>query len=314
MMRRPLCQYFSADPTLLQEEISFCFNHPTFGPGSIPPSQRHASDPDNAAPGADFPVALLVPHGALCDAGPVTACGYAALSSAAHLTAVCPQTALMIGTSHRPAPPLCLSAQPWLLPFGTFHPDAGLISRLTQQGIPVAELYHDQEHSIENQLPFLHEVCGSHNLHIAPLLVSSALDLTSAPQWAQRIASCIRQTPRTVVVIGTTDFTHAGAGYGELPSGRPQRQHGSVSAAELLAYTQSQDGPVLSAVKSFDAQRVVEQQQRTQCSMCGLHATVLTMEVARCLGMSGGRLLSYAVSSQVLPRDDVTGFASFSFQ
>lgn len=47
--------------------------------------------------------------------------------------------------------------------------------------------------------------------------------------------------------------------------------------------------------------------------MCGLKAALLTMEIAANFSYQNGKLLKYAVSIEVFPREDATGFASFKF-
>lgn len=47
--------------------------------------------------------------------------------------------------------------------------------------------------------------------------------------------------------------------------------------------------------------------------MCGLKAALLTMEIVTNLAYSNAKLLKYAVSIEVFPREDATGFASFKF-
>ena len=54
---------------------------------------------------------------------------------------------------------------------GMLMPDLTLINELTQEGIPVDESAHVNEHSIENQLPFLQQLYPG--IKLVPISVAS---------------------------------------------------------------------------------------------------------------------------------------------
>ena len=119
----------------------------------------------------------------------------------------------------------------------------------------------------------------------------------------------------TTVVIGTTDYTHAGPGYRELPACLEPPVGGWSSATgqeALVEYTRARDKPVLDAVVGGGAAAIETSGRGT--SMCGLWAAALTVEISSGLGMKQRHLLKYAVSSEVSPHPsgNVTGFAAIA--
>lgn len=114
-----------------------------------------------------------------------------------------------------------------------------------------------------------------------------------------------------VVLIVSSDFTHAGPGYGELPpAGLP-----------LEGYMAAQDAPLLRAIQQGSAQALLAAAAATRNSLCGLWPLVVALEalygdssVAGSGGAAAGRpvLLEYKPAHLILSRPDSTGFAAFA--
>lgn len=107
------------------------------------------------------PKAVIVPHAGLVYSGPIAAAAYARVN---------PQKisrVVLIGPSHRvPFRGLAASgASAWRTPLGE-------VSLEPVSGIPELELAHEQEHSLEVQLPFLQTVLN--RFRLIPLVTGDA--------------------------------------------------------------------------------------------------------------------------------------------
>jgi len=172
------------------------------------------------------------------------------------------------------------------------------VEELRSRGYPVNRQVHDQEHSIENQLPFL--VSIQPGVRLVPVGVG-AVDLAAASRIAGDIAALVAKCGDEVVLLGTTDFSHEGPAYGGA--------HMTVEG--VTALTRTKDAPLLHAVKCMDAARLLELGKRS--SMCGAGAAAVLLLACQTLGWTTSRLLKYNVNTEISPDYSTTGFAAFSF-
>jgi hypothetical protein len=96
------------------------------------------------------PVGLLLPHGGFCNSGFVAAHGFAALRARPP-----PRRVVVIANNHRAWHKVALSDQPWATPLGRVVPAPALVAAMQRRGYAVDRAAHAEEHSLENQLPFL---------------------------------------------------------------------------------------------------------------------------------------------------------------
>ena len=158
-------------------------------------------------------------------------------------------------------------------------------------------------------------------LSVRATVKRSELHLITAA--ARAVADVIGRTPR-VAVVGTTDYTHAGPGYREVPpSGGPIDDYIRGKDAQFLSMLCPASYPERQA-DAYAAHAVrgelpgLEQlwERGRHISMCGLGATLLCNEIARLVGCRRARVLRYAVGSDITNRGvaDQTGFASVMFE
>mmetsp|Transcript_45655 Transcript_45655/g.145734 ORF Transcript_45655/g.145734 Transcript_45655/m.145734 type:complete len:383 (-) Transcript_45655:55-1203(-) len=283
--REPLCYYFSRQRAALLREVEDAYRHQKHGPGSLPPVPVRSSD-------APPEFMLLVSHGASCDSFPVVAHAFHWLARRGM-----PPTVLILGTFHdNVMPPVALSARPWRTPLGQVEVDMELFQELAKLGYAVDEKGHSQEHSIENQLPFLQHLAP--NVRVVPLGIGR-LSLERARQVAQDIVAVTDNRP--VLLLATTDYMHAGEGYYD----KPPRGH------PLHAFIRSCDEPVLAAIQNCSPELTVAASGMR--GMCGLWPAVVLLHCAQLRGLMQVELLKYAVSGEVWPAPGCTGFASWVF-
>ena len=155
--------------------------------------------------------AAVAPHAGYVYSGPTAATALAGIGAAD------PDRIILLGPSHHMAfsggalPSKDLTA--FATPLGKVSIDQEAIARLRGdpdfQGPAGA---HDQEHSLEVELPFLQIVAPG--ARIVPVLVGVNTDRETSRRMARTLAGLLDE--RTVVVA-SSDFTHHGARYGYAP-------------------------------------------------------------------------------------------------
>ncbi|CAF1121922.1 unnamed protein product [Didymodactylos carnosus] len=292
--RSPLCLYYSSSKNQCLEQIISSYIHP-FGPGELPLSITSKSDL--------FIPCLLVPHGAYCDSGPLYAHAYYWLSKQTCTY----DSALILGTNHRGVgSSIALSPDHWQTPLGLVECDTELLDALVSVGIPVDREAHRQEHSIENQLPFLKHLLP--NIKTVALSFSS-LSIDKAYKVCEQIKKAIQKlSGKRIVIISTTDYTHYGPSYGN----RKQQQ-----LTDNEQYARLCDQPILKSILSNNPEELLHIQQTTQHTMCGLWPTIIVLILSKLLNDDKGqwKLLCYNISSEIMKRNtvDVNGFASLVY-
>lgn len=325
--REPLCSYFSRDAPALRSQVLSAFSHEKHGPRVHACTEAvagAAETPAHSAKEDAFPLALLVPHGAAADSFPVAAHAYNELTRVVAQRPI--RTIFFVGNNHR-SPGVALSDTTWRTPLGALEPESELIEALTAQGIAINNKDHEREHSIENQLPFLQVIFEGCDRLPRIIALSVGYRAFGAPVDVTAIAKTIGDVLRsdrddegswaaTTAIIGTTDYTHAGPGYRELPPDYTTPACGWGSAegqVALVNLARARDKPVLDAVLTGGGATEIVQRGRNT-SMCGVWAAALTVELGIDLGMAKRSLLKYAVSTEVSPHPsaNVTGFAAIA--
>ena len=95
-----------------------------------------------------------------------------------------------------------------------------------------------------------------------------------------------------------------GPGYGEMPQ----------ELSRIPEYIREKDASLITSISEMPNSSELWRKGH-KISMCGLGAAMLTIEIARILKKTTGKLLKYAVGSDICDRGvvDQTGFASFTF-
>lgn len=141
--------------------------------------------------------ALIVPHAGYMYSGIVAAHAYRLLREQQF------RRVLLLGPSHRvPFHGIAASsADTFITPLGEIPVDQALNHQLVEQGLAQwLDTAHEQEHSLEVQLPFLQRVLPTFEL--VPLTVGSA-----TPEQVAAVIESVSNDPRTLVLI-STDLSH----------------------------------------------------------------------------------------------------------
>src|SRR5512139_179223 len=150
-------------------------------------------------PRLGFPKALIVPHAGYVYSGQVAARAYDELAAARGVV----RRVVLFGPSHYVAGRglAVPSAEYFETPLGQIPVDREAIRALAglKQVVP-SDPAHEQEHSLEVQLPFLQKVLGEFAL--VPLSVGAA-----TPEEVAQVLERLWGGPETLIVI-STDLSH----------------------------------------------------------------------------------------------------------
>jgi len=259
--------------------------------GSWYPGDREALTAEvdsyiEAAADASIPgrlVGLVSPHAGLFYSGPVAAHGYSLLRGAQPLTAV------LIGPSHRALfDGLALSAGgAWETPFGDIPIDEALAAGLLAADDAFTDLprVHRDEHCLEMQMPFLARLVRE--LKIVPILMGTQ-SRDEVDRLARALGDVLRGRP--ALLVASTDLSH----------------YHPAHVAQAL------DRVVVDHVERLDGEGLMAALETSHEHACGGGPLVAVMKAAVALGADAARVLRYADSGDVGPRDKsrVVGYLS----
>jgi hypothetical protein len=273
-------QFYESNPETLQEQITSCF-HDERGPGEIPDVNRGPGDIKG----------IVVPHAGYMFSGPIAAHAYAAVAADG-----LPDRFVILGPNHTGygAPVAMMSQGTWDTPLGPVPLDE-------ESGKVLADIAdedrvaHMHEHSIEVQLPFLQFLQDAFTF--LPICLARQ-DQATTKMLGEAIAGI------DALPVASTDFSHAGMGYGERPP----------SSMPVQEYARRQDEKAIDAIKSMDIGGFIETIQREHISMCGYGGVAAVMHAAQENDATEAELLTYGTSYEVHPANSCVGYAALVFR
>jgi len=248
-------------------------------------------------------VAGLVPHAGWVFSGCVAADVFAALESDRS-----PRSVILFGGVHRGigSQAALFGDGRWETPLGTVDIDDRLAERILGQTNLIADdpFCHENEHSIEVQVPFVQRVFP--NAKIVPIMVMPG---PRAFEVGEAVGRTLRAYDYDAVVVGTTDLTHYGPNYGFTPRGVGAKGHAWAK--------DTNDRRFVDMVCSMQGDRVVEEAARNR-NACSAGAVAATMATAGALGATKGTLLAHTSSAEVMGErgqdaSDSVGYAGIVF-
>jgi len=210
---------------------------------------------------------LIVPHAGYVYSGPIAAWAYKQLENRTY------DTVVLVGPSHYQAVSKA-SVYPcgwYRTPLGDVEIDEGISMSLigTSADISYQPEAHDQEHSLEVQLPFLQETLGSFKI------VAIAINDYDPALWtrvADAVADCCKG--RKVLLVASSDLSH----------------YHPRSDAIIL------DQAVVSSVDGCDPVGLQFKARSGACELCGLAAVETVMLACERMGYNASVILRYGDS------------------
>ena len=257
-IRRPAVSdlFYPADPQKLRETIKVYLN--------------------SAKAVCPVPKAIIVPHAGYIYSGPIAASVYVCVSQGRHQI----KRVILLGPSHRLSfEGLAVHhADAFETPLGTVRVDRESIQKISElPQVRVIDAAHDQEHSLEVQLPFLQEVLE--DFILVPLVVGDV-----SPEDVADVIDRLWGGPETLVVV-SSDLSH---------------YHRYETAQELDAATSQ-------AIEALGPERI--QPDRA----CGCYPINGLLTVARHRHMTAKTIDLRNSGDTAGPRDYVVGYGAYVF-
>ncbi|MFW9851795.1 MAG: AmmeMemoRadiSam system protein B [Candidatus Thorarchaeota archaeon] len=270
--------FYSNKPDELIRSIKECFQNP-FGPQKPLDQVEKKSDP--------IPF-FLVPHAGYMYSGPVAAWSFLELSKYAQ-----PDTVIIIGPNHTGLGSeiaIADNVDSWETPLGELEINHELIEKLTDLShiITKDDRAHSREHSIEVQLPFLQYIYKDPVKFIPITLLNQGMD--AAIMLGEIISEACEN--ESITVIASSDFTHY--------------EHHDIAS--------SQDNKVLEKIANLDIKGMYDLKYKLNVSMCGYGPIATTIEAAKRMNRTKGKILAYATSGDVSGmKSQVVGYGAAMF-
>jgi len=262
MIRKPVVagRFYTADPSLLAKEVL-----------NLVEQKKEKIDA----------IGVISPHAGYMYSGGVAG---GVLSSIKSKTSY-----IVLGTNHTGrGKPFGLDRQrTWKTPLGEVGTDdelAGVILKNSKY-IEPDRACHDDEHSIEVQIPFLQSL--NKNFTFVPISIASA-DVKTYKDIGIELAKAVKASKKDITIIASSDMTH-------YESRESAKKKDMLAIEKILSL--DVDG-FLAAIEEYDI------------SMCGFAPTAVMMQASIELGAKRAKLINYKTSGDASgDYSEVVGYA-----
>ena len=274
-MRPPIVagQFYAGTRSALLKQIENCYLH-RLGPGRVP---KLKADGKRLIKGA------VLPHAGYEFSGPIVAHVFNALADDGF-----PDVFVVIG-GHPAHGEIAVTTETFVTPLGEVLVDRDLAERMGMEENPDI---HASEHAIEVQLPFLQHL--KPDVKFVPIYVP--MDIEKAREAGENIAKAVKG--KDVVILASSDFTHAGSNYGLLPP----------KGMRVDEFVRKQDELAINAILELSPTKLFREVEE-KMSMCGC-GSVAAMLFALEKTAKSAELLKYATSYEIWPSSSAVGYAA----
>lgn len=265
--------FYDQDPGSLREQIKNCFLS-KFGPGKLPGKAAKETK------------GVICPHAGYVYSGPCAAHSYKAVAESKK-----PDLFIILGLSHS-GYGSCVSLEDWRTPLGIAKIDKDFGKLLVKNGLEQNEAAHEEEHSIEVQVPFLQYILE--DFKFVPIIVS---DYAAA----NAVKKAVGQSGKKVMFIASSDFTHYGSSYGYIPF-----------KTDVKNKMYALDAGAIEQIKMIDAKGFLDYLKKTGATVCG---KMPISAMLGCIEAKKAELLKYYTSADISGNDYsmAVGYASIRF-
>lgn len=260
--------WYPGDPDILTQSVD---------------SQLEAS---TVAPLPGEVVAVVAPHAGHRYSGQVAAHAFRCLMGTS------PEIVAIVSPLHQPLPGRILTSahEAYSTPLGPIPVDRELVERFGRElaqrgGYRMESIAHDQEHSLEIELPFLQRSIGS-TFRLLPIMLRDQ-SKPVAQAVGDSLAAVLRGS--SAVLVASSDLSHF---------------YPDAIARRL-------DSELLARIESLSPDRVLEAEEEGVGFACGRGAIASVLWAATELGADRARVLAYANSGDVTgDTDSVVGYGA----
>lgn len=187
-----------------------------------------------------------------------------------------PETVIILGPSHTGrGATLAVGLDDWKMPMGMVPVNRELANSLVNnsQVFAADEAAHQNEHSLEVQVPFLQYL--QDNLKIVPIVVGH-VSYETCMNAAEELAKALKQFDQQVLLVASTDMSHY----------------------ESRAKASEKDRLAIDRVLAMDPKGLYETVLGQHISMCGVMPTTVALLAAQQLGAAKVDLVRYTDSGE----------------
>lgn len=261
--------FYDMDPTMLRKQLDACFRI------KLPKKLKKKA------------IAAVVPHAGYIYSGSVAAHVYSLLEKSNYL---------IIGTNHSGIGSnfALMKKGLWKTPLGEVVIDEPLANKILEKCslIEYDVMPHEEEHSIEVQLPFLQYKFGSDFKFIPLAVLNEFADrnfIENCKVVGKTIGKVLKGEKEKWLILASSDFSHF------IP----------LESAEKI------DKYSIKSILKLDAEEFILKVNKMKASICGFGAIATCISAAKELGAKKAELLKYATSSDVTQEEhSVVGYAS----
>lgn len=213
-----------------------------------------------------------------------------------------PETVLLFGGHLGPWDGHLLMAEgAWQTPFGPLEVDRQMAAVLREEfPFQLEEPRAAQpDNTRELQLPLV-----AYAFPDARILPLATAPTPEGIRIGERCGSLARELGRRVLVLGSTDLTHYGIGYGFTPQGR------GPSAERWMR--EVQDPRVIQRMEAMDPKGILDEALANQNACCP-GAAAAAVACVKVLGGQISQVIEYATSADVMPGNDFVGYVGIVY-
>jgi len=280
-------QFYDAGEENLKQSIEDCFLDDR-GPQTLPKISQ----------GSKKIRGLVVPHAGYIYSGAIAAHSYNLLLNNGFA-----DTFIILGPNHTGIGPgiSVMTEGSWLTPLGNVPINEKLSKLLHKDIIDKDENAHMHEHSIEVQLPFLQFSSGDKKFDFVPICMAMQ-DFETSSEVGKIIADSIKNIDENVVIIASTDFSHAGFNYMSMPP----------EGMRVDDYANKQDKLAIDQILDMNPQGLIDTVQKNGITMCGYGPVAAMLIATKILGVTKAELLKYGTSYEVQPGSSCVGYGALA--
>jgi len=280
-------QFYPGTEKHLRQQIEECFLEKR-GYGKLPVVQKKRGSLKG----------LVVPHAGFIYSGAVASHSYGRLAEEGFA-----ETFIILGPNHTGmgSGVSVMTQGAWKTPLGTVNIDEELAGSISTGIIDQDATAHTYEHSIEVQLPFLQYCAQGRKFEFVPVCMMMQ-DYDTVHDVGGIIADAIQRSKKSIIIIASSDFSHAGFNYRSSPP----------AGMRVDEYATKQDKIAIQEILALDSQRLIDTVEQNNITMCGSGPVGALLLAAKKLGATTAELLKYGTSYEVHPDSSCVGYGAIA--
>lgn len=280
-------QFYDANRENLIKTIENCFLD-IRGPGEIPKIKE----------GNKKIKGIVVPHAGFIFSGAIAAYSYKTIAENGFA-----DTFIILGPNHTGVGSgvSLMKEGIWETPLGSVPINSSIAEKLIGGIIDVDEDAHRYEHSIEVQLPFLQYISNNKKFDFVPICMTMQ-DYDTSKEIGETIADAIKNSTTRVIVIASSDFSHAGFNYMSIP---PENMR-------VDEYAEEQDKYAIEKILELNPKGLINVVHERNITMCGYGPVAAMLTASKKLGANKAELLKYGTSYEVHPGTSCVGYGAIA--